>query len=97
MGKGHKVPDAWDDDDWEVQADIAAKQDQDRPKDREEEPQVPMTRAERLAKHAEEQRKLWESAYAPVDRSACRPLSNRHAERNPLNYPFCLPQPTKYP
>ncbi|KXX76700.1 hypothetical protein MMYC01_202627 [Madurella mycetomatis] len=52
-----KVPDAWDDDDWEVQADRMAKEEPPKP-----EPQVPMTRAERLAKHAEEQRKLWELA-----------------------------------
>jgi hypothetical protein len=59
MGKGNKVPDAWDDDDWEAQADRAAQEDIP-PKP--EPQQAPMTRAERLAKHAEEQRKLWESA-----------------------------------
>jgi len=54
-----KVPDAWDDD-WEAQADRAESEPAPEP-----EPQAPvsMTRAERLAKHAEEQRKLWESAY----------------------------------
>lgn len=59
MGNGAKIPDAWDDDDWEVQADREAKQ---APAPRPE-PEVPVSRAERLAKHAEEQRKLWESAY----------------------------------
>ncbi|KAL2261609.1 hypothetical protein VTK26DRAFT_3784 [Humicola hyalothermophila] len=60
MGKNDKIPDAWDDEDWEVKADRAAKE-----LPRAPEPQVPLTRAERLAKHAEEQRKLWESADAP--------------------------------
>lgn len=58
MGKGQKIPDAWDDD-WEAQADRAAKEEQPEPS-----PQAPMTRAERIVKHTEEQRKLWESAYA---------------------------------
>lgn len=59
MGKGNKIPDAWDDDDWEVQADRAAKEDSPVP----ETQQAPMTRAERLAKHAKEQQELWNSAY----------------------------------
>ena len=59
MAKSSKVPDAWDDDDWEAQADRAA-QEEPLP---EPGPQVPLTRAQRLAKHAEAQRKLWESAY----------------------------------
>lgn len=59
MGKD-KIPDAWDDDDWEAQADRMAKEEPPRP-----ETQAPLTRAELLAKHAEEQRKLWESAYVP--------------------------------
>jgi hypothetical protein len=57
MGKD-RIPDAWDDDDWEQHADRAAKEDPPKP-----EPPVFLTRAERLAKHAEEQRKLWESAW----------------------------------
>jgi hypothetical protein len=53
-----KVPDAWDDD-WEAQADKAAKaEEQQAP----EQPVTSMTRAERLARHADSQRKLWESA-----------------------------------
>lgn len=60
MGNGNKVPDAWDDDDWEAQADRAAKEVPPTPAARE--PPAPLSRAERLAKHAEEQRKLWESA-----------------------------------
>ncbi len=63
MVRKDKVPDAWDDDDWETQANRLA------PEKPEPEPapaQPPMTRAERLAKHAEEQRKLWESAYVTL-------------------------------
>ena len=57
MGKKTVVPDAWDDD-WESQADkteeaataVAA------------EDQVKISKAERLAKHAESNKQLWESA-----------------------------------
>jgi hypothetical protein len=57
MGKD-KIPDAWEDDDWEAQADRAENEPEPEPP-----APAPTTRAERLAKHAEEQRKLWESAY----------------------------------
>ena len=59
MSKKSVVPDAWDDD-WESQADkadaaaAAAKAEEE----------VKVTKAERLAKHAETNRKLWESAYS---------------------------------
>ncbi|KAH6853885.1 hypothetical protein B0I37DRAFT_349283 [Chaetomium sp. MPI-CAGE-AT-0009] len=72
MGKGTKIPDAWDDDDWEVQADRAAKEDSPVS----EPQQAPMTRAERLAKHAEEQRKLWESAETPNEAPFLPPTNN---------------------
>lgn len=57
MGKKTMVPDAWDDD-WESQADkteeaasaVAAEE------------QVKISKAERLAKHAESNKQLWESA-----------------------------------
>lgn len=70
MSKGDRIPNAWDDEDWEVLADRAAKEP---PKP---ETQAPMSRDERLARHAEEQRRLWESAYViPTwdlqDRIAC--------------------------
>ena len=58
MGKTDSVPDAWDDD-WESLADRTAKE-QPSP---EPEKEVKMTKAERLAMHAEAQRKLWEAAY----------------------------------
>ncbi|KAK0631888.1 hypothetical protein B0T14DRAFT_490348 [Immersiella caudata] len=61
MGKD-KIPDAWEDDDWEAQADRAENEPEPEPP-----APAPMTRAERLAKHAEEQRKLWESAEAPPE------------------------------
>ncbi|PMD14580.1 hypothetical protein NA56DRAFT_373810 [Hyaloscypha hepaticicola] len=60
MSKKGAVPDAWDDD-WESQADkadaatAAAKADEE----------VKISKAERLAKHAETNRKLWESAEEP--------------------------------
>ncbi len=60
--KTGKVPDAWEDDDWEAQADRAAA---DGARDAPEEPAVRLTKAERLAQHAELNRKLWESAYVP--------------------------------
>ncbi|KAL7628360.1 hypothetical protein AAE478_002562 [Parahypoxylon ruwenzoriense] len=57
------VPDAWEDDDWEAQADKAAaaaeKEEQGAPQPQ---PQLPLSRAERLAQHAESNRRLWESA-----------------------------------
>lgn len=49
------VPDAWEDD-WETQADKSM------PEPEKQEPQAPLTKAERLAQHAETNRKLWESA-----------------------------------
>lgn len=55
-----KVPDAWEDDDWEAQADKAAVEGTP---NEPEEPAVRLSKAERLAQHAELNRKLWESAY----------------------------------
>ncbi len=52
-----KIPDAWDDD-WEAQADKIAQEEEVTPED-----QGPMTRAERLAKHEQANKKIWESAY----------------------------------
>ncbi|XDG10626.1 hypothetical protein ABKA04_010241 [Annulohypoxylon sp. FPYF3050] len=59
-----KVPDAWEDDDWEVQADKAAAVEEEEPEPRQ---QPQLSRAERLAQHAESNRKLWESAEAPPE------------------------------
>lgn len=57
MSKKAAIPDAWDDD-WEVQADKA---DANAEKAKAEE-QVKISKAERLAKHAETNKKIWESA-----------------------------------
>ncbi|KAK4449341.1 hypothetical protein QBC34DRAFT_96899 [Podospora aff. communis PSN243] len=78
MGK-NKTPDAWEDDDWEAQADRAENEPEPEPPT-----PAPTTRAKRLAKHAEEQRKLWESAEAP-------PQSNfllAATDNVPLTTPF---------
>jgi len=58
MSKKAVIPDAWDDD-WESQADKA---DAELESAKVEEP-VKVTKQERLAKHAETNKKLWESAY----------------------------------
>lgn len=58
-GKRPGVPDAWDDDDWEVKADRATAADPE--PDIEPEPSS-MTKAQRLAQHAESNKKLWQSA-----------------------------------
>lgn len=61
MNKGGHVPDAWDDD-WESQADKA---DAEAAETAKAEEQVKVTKAQRLAKHAETNKKIWESAEAP--------------------------------
>ncbi|ROT37440.1 hypothetical protein SODALDRAFT_361149 [Sodiomyces alkalinus F11] len=60
MGKKGVIPDAWEDDDWEVQADKLAEQPEPEP-----EPPRRMTASERRALHAETNRKIWESAESP--------------------------------
>jgi hypothetical protein len=57
MSKKHAAPDAWDDD-WESQADKA----ESAAEVAKVEEQVKVTKAERLAKHAETNRKIWKSA-----------------------------------
>ncbi len=61
MAKKTPAPDAWDDD-WEAQAD-AAEIAAETTKVVEE---VKITKAERLARHAETNRKIWESAFVPL-------------------------------
>ena len=58
MSRKAAVPDAWDDD-WEAQAD---KVDAEAERVKAEE-QVKISKAERLARHAETNKKIWESAY----------------------------------
>ncbi|KAI1467528.1 uncharacterized protein F4812DRAFT_400242 [Daldinia caldariorum] len=62
-----KVPDAWEDDDWEAQADKAAttKDESTSTSQSQSQPQPRLSKAERLAQHAESNKKLWESAEAP--------------------------------
>lgn len=58
MSKAGGVPNAWDDDDWEAQADrIETKESQQAG------PAQLLSRQERMQQHAEANRKLWESAY----------------------------------
>ncbi|KAI3337832.1 hypothetical protein F4824DRAFT_105412 [Ustulina deusta] len=63
-GKRTDVPDAWDDDDWEVKADRAATAAYPEP---EAESLASMTRAQRLAQHAESNKRLWQSAETPPE------------------------------
>ncbi|OAA73302.1 hypothetical protein ISF_00203 [Cordyceps fumosorosea ARSEF 2679] len=56
MSKRAVVPDAWDDD-WETQADRAAKEEAANPT-----PAPVLTKAERLEEHVKSNRKLWEAA-----------------------------------
>jgi hypothetical protein len=60
-----KVPDAWEDDDWEAQADKAATNEPEP----EPQPQAPLSKKERYAQHVEFNRKLWESAYVLLPRA----------------------------
>ena len=73
-----KIPDAWEDDDWETQADRAENEPEPEP---EPSAPVPMTHQERLAKHAEEQRKLWESAYELENTYLCNGPSDLLTEK----------------
>jgi hypothetical protein len=52
---GATIPDAWDDD-WEAQADQPVKEEVA------PEPPAPKSKADRMAQHAETNRKIWESA-----------------------------------
>jgi len=54
------IPDAWDDD-WEAQAD-KAEASTSSSQILEQEPATKVSKAERLAKHAESNKKLWDSA-----------------------------------
>ncbi|KAF6808131.1 hypothetical protein CSOJ01_07737 [Colletotrichum sojae] len=88
--KGAAVPDAWDDD-WETQADRLDKQAQSQP-----EPLSSLSKAERLARHAESNRKLWEQAYVPsyhpsMPSLAPLRLPNRDS---PAPLPFLESQPS---
>lgn len=62
MSKKFAVPDAWDDD-WESQADKADAVVEPTKAEKE----LKVSKAERLAKHAETNKKIWESAYVPLN------------------------------
>ncbi|KAG8165058.1 hypothetical protein KVR01_005333 [Diaporthe batatas] len=57
-----KIPDAWDED-WETQADRAARAEQTEAPA----PQAPKSKAERWAEHRELNRQIWEAAEAPPE------------------------------
>ncbi|KAK6200829.1 hypothetical protein LQW54_009493 [Pestalotiopsis sp. IQ-011] len=60
MARKAQLPDAWDDDDWETQADKAAAE----PSAPEPAP-APLSKRERAAQHAESNKKLWQAAEEP--------------------------------
>ena len=81
------VPSAWDDD-WETAADKAAE---------EENPpaeQPVMTKAERLAKHAEANKKLWDSAYV-ISQVTDEPVTHSLPQGNTRGVPLPLGQPER--
>lgn len=63
MVKKTVVPDAWEDD-WETQADSIPPEEQSQAPEASVSQTQPQTKEERLARHAESNRKIWESAYA---------------------------------
>jgi hypothetical protein len=72
MPKKPALPDAWDDDDWEAQADAADKVAAVSAAAVAAEEVVKTSKAERLAKHAEANKQIWESAFVfPSNISIC--------------------------
>lgn len=67
------VSTAWDDD-WEAQADKAASEDKETGGAPLNAESAVLSRAERLAKHKEEQRRLWKSAYVVAPPPSISPL-----------------------
>lgn len=83
MSKKATVPDAWDDD-WESQADKA-----DAAAERAKvEEQVKISKAERLAKHAETNKKIWESAYVPPPDISTPVYTNHTSRETPETFHF---------
>ncbi|KAK4681627.1 hypothetical protein QC764_109050 [Podospora pseudoanserina] len=79
------IPDAWDDD-WAPQADRLSKTPAEPSPPSPPPPPAPLSKAERRAKHLEEQRRLWESAEAP-EPTPYLPITNPI----PLSTPFKPP------
>lgn len=86
MSKKADVHDAWDDD-WESQADKADKAADKAANVAKAEEIVKVTKAERLAKHAETNRKIWESAYVLPQRTSWR-VTNMIAEKSQKPFIF---------
>ncbi|KAK8131265.1 hypothetical protein PG984_007703 [Apiospora sp. TS-2023a] len=83
MAKNNSAPNAWEDDDWESQADKEA-QEPAVPT-----PPAPLTKKERLAQHAEQNRKIWESADTPGNGAPLQYLAATPTP--PLAQPFKAP------
>ncbi|APA06288.1 hypothetical protein sscle_01g010580 [Sclerotinia sclerotiorum 1980 UF-70] len=89
MSKKSAIPSAWDDD-WETQADAWESAPPSKSKVIEEEPKI--SKAERLAKHAEINKKIWESAETPGGLSEEFPfLPPNLAKPVPLATPYKAP------
>ncbi|KAI0125563.1 hypothetical protein BJ170DRAFT_437970 [Xylariales sp. AK1849] len=84
MPKKFKTFDAWEDEDWETQADKPAAEPSPAP-----ESQAPLTKKERLAKHAEFNRQIWESAQEPNNGAPLHYFAT--APSPPLAQPFKAP------
>lgn len=87
MSKKFAIPDAWDDD-WEAQADktdAAAE-----PAKAEKE--VKISKAERLAQHAETNKKIWESAFVPKSYLSADMLMGHQRSTRNLSLPGCTRQ-----
>ncbi|KAK7932115.1 hypothetical protein PG985_002827 [Apiospora marii] len=81
MVKKNSAPNAWEDDDWESQADKEAQEPAA--------PAAPLTKKERLAQHAELNRKIWESADTPGNGAPLQYLAATPTP--PLAQPFKAP------
>ncbi|KAK8070129.1 hypothetical protein PG994_006745 [Apiospora phragmitis] len=83
MVKKSSVPNAWEDDDWESQADKEAQE------PAAQAPPAPLTKKERLAQHAELNRKIWETADTPGNGAPLQYLAATPTP--PLAQPFKAP------
>ncbi|PQE06429.1 SUZ domain-containing protein [Rutstroemia sp. NJR-2017a WRK4] len=87
MSKKAAVPSAWDDD-WESQADAL---DSAPPPKKVVEDESKLSKAERLARHAETNKKIWESAQTPENPSGLPFLPPNLSAPVPLATPFKAP------
>ncbi|KAK6083071.1 hypothetical protein SCUP234_03899 [Seiridium cupressi] len=84
MVKKTQIPDAWEDDDWETQADRAAAE----PPAPVPAP-APLSKKERIAQHAELNKKIWQAAEEPDNGAPLQYLSQQPTP--PLAQPFKAP------